>query len=131
MDKTYYYDHRVYIKYMMFLSWGGATDESVTAEEVKRCLGTIHRAGVIHRDVRWANVLRNPQTHKVMMIDFERSIIKPMQRPLSQVAPNKRVWGHGRDMEKGKDRSCGETRHEIGFRDDILAADGEFCSSRQ
>jgi hypothetical protein len=23
MGKTYYYDHRVYIKYMMFLSWGG------------------------------------------------------------------------------------------------------------
>jgi hypothetical protein len=126
MDKTYYYDHRVYIKYMMFLSWGGTTDDSVTAGEVKRCLGAIHRAGVIHSDVRWANVLRDPQTRKVMMIDFERAVVKPVRRPLDEVVPNKRVWTHEENREGGKERSRGETRQRIGFHDDILAVDAEF-----
>ncbi|KAK9773056.1 putative Protein kinase domain-containing protein [Seiridium cardinale] len=123
MGKIYYYDHRVYIEYMMFLSWGGKTDSSVTNKEVKQCLGAIHQAGVVHGDVRWANVLRHPQTGKVMMIDFERSVVKLIRRPLGQVVPNKRVWTHGGSMEK-----VGTARCEMGFRDDILAADAEFST---
>ncbi|KAI1082419.1 hypothetical protein F5B20DRAFT_531207 [Whalleya microplaca] len=102
LDKIYYYDYRVYIKYMIFLSWGGNIDSSVTTEEVRRCLDIIYRAGVVHGDVRWANMLRDPQTRRVIIIDFERSsITKPPQL------------------------TC---ENEIGFYDDILAAAAEFPS---
>jgi hypothetical protein len=60
------------------------------------------------------------------MIDFERSIIKPVQRPLGQVAANKRTWTQKENEEGGKDRSRIETQHRIGFHDDILAVDAEF-----
>lgn len=89
---------------------------------------TIHQAGVVHGDVRWANVLRHPQTGKVMMIDFERSVIKQVRRPVGQVEPNNRVWSHGASTKKGKDRACHIARYERGFCDDILDADAQFPS---
>ncbi|ORY62604.1 uncharacterized protein BCR38DRAFT_459064 [Pseudomassariella vexata] len=101
MDKIYYYAHR-------------------------RCLGAIHQAGVVHGDVRRANVLRDAQTRRVMIIDFERSIIKPVRRPLDQVVPNKRVWTREENGGGGKERSRGQHQSRIGFHDDILAVDIEF-----
>ena len=52
MKKIYYYDHRVYVVYMTFLSWGGcsvteAEGHSVTAtwleQEATRSLQAVHR----------------------------------------------------------------------------------------
>ncbi|CAJ2500638.1 Uu.00g034910.m01.CDS01 [Anthostomella pinea] len=126
MGKVYYYDHRVYIEYMMFLSWGGNTiDSSVSVDEVHQCLRSIHEQGVVHGDVRWANVLFNPATDGVMMIDFERaSIVKPPRSPLSQVVLNKRPWDHGKDKEKKSMMPFNS--NQVGFQDDILAVNTAF-----
>ncbi|KAI0165304.1 hypothetical protein GGR52DRAFT_581939 [Hypoxylon sp. FL1284] len=107
MGRTYYYDHRVYIKYMMFLSWAGTKlDRSVSVDRVVGCLRAIHREGIVHGDVRGANVLSDPTTGRVMLVDFERaSIVKSIRRPLGQVVPNKRAWDHGR-KGKGDDISA-------------------------
>lgn len=40
---------------------------------------------MVHKDVRVANMLFNPETNGIMMIDFERS-------SLTQLVRNKRAW---------------------------------------
>ncbi|KAH6645642.1 hypothetical protein BKA67DRAFT_639738 [Truncatella angustata] len=81
MGRIYYYDHRVYIEYLLLLSMA-----------VKRCLRAIHRACVVHQDVRRNNVLRNTDTGELMLIDFERSVVKAGRKPLGNIVPNKRSW---------------------------------------
>ncbi|KAI8625609.1 hypothetical protein F5Y19DRAFT_466948 [Xylariaceae sp. FL1651] len=71
INRTYYYDHRVYIIHMTFFSWGG---------------------GVVHEDVRSANLLLNTTTQEIMVIDFERALLlDPPRRPLGHLVPNKRA----------------------------------------
>ncbi|KAJ9417921.1 hypothetical protein QL093DRAFT_2565880 [Fusarium oxysporum] len=102
MNKTYYYDHRAYVVHMTFLSWEGCsidraqrigdTDRPLEDEAI-RSLRAMHREGVVHKDVRLANMLFNPETNRVMVIDFERALLlKPPRRPLAQLVPNKRAW---------------------------------------
>ncbi|CAG2004036.1 unnamed protein product [Fusarium graminearum] len=102
MNKTYYYEHRVYVVHMTFLSWAGhsiGTDRGQKVDGLdsffkdKAILSSraMHRNHVAHKDVRSANMLFCPETHGVMMIDFERSVMRsPPQCPLAQVAPTKR-----------------------------------------
>ncbi|KAM3563039.1 hypothetical protein ARSEF4850_002506 [Beauveria asiatica] len=105
MNRIYYYDHRVYIVHMTFLSWGGCsierirstTGSSVSEGAALRSLRALHSEGVIHRDVRLANMLFNSETGTVMMIDFERSTLLEAPRPpLAQIVPNKRSWREAR-----------------------------------
>ncbi|KAM4061387.1 kinase [Hirsutella rhossiliensis] len=84
LKRTYYYDHRVYVVHMTFLSWGGdVIDEAKIAASTRRILEAkalaslraIHEEGVVHKDVRSANMLVNKETDGVMMIDFERAML--------------------------------------------------------
>ncbi|KAK7212726.1 hypothetical protein V2G26_019904 [Clonostachys chloroleuca] len=100
MNKIYYYDHRVYVVHMTFLSWGGSSmAEALNVGETTkslqnmaiRSLRAIHQEGVIHKDIRLANMLFNRESNSVMMIDFERaSLLEPPRLPLTQLVPNKR-----------------------------------------
>ncbi|EEU36831.1 uncharacterized protein NECHADRAFT_94028 [Fusarium vanettenii 77-13-4] len=91
LGRTYYYDLRVYIVHLSFLSWGGESldcaenlckmDKSLE-REVLRSLRELHMEGVVHLDVREANALINHETGRVMIIDFERaSILEKTRRP--------------------------------------------------
>ncbi|XP_044714468.1 metalloprotease-like protein [Hirsutella rhossiliensis] len=71
LKRTYYYDHRVYVVHMTFLSWGGdIIDEAKVAASTRRILEAkalaslraIHEEGVVHKDVRSANMLVNKET---------------------------------------------------------------------
>ncbi|KAM6508519.1 hypothetical protein FALCPG4_018359 [Fusarium falciforme] len=102
MNRIYYYDHRVYVIHMTFLSWGGYDlDPTGIVGDVEEqlegkamwSLHAIHQQGVVHKDVRTANMLSNPEVNGVMMIDFERALLlEPPRRPLAQLVPNKRRW---------------------------------------
>jgi len=93
IDRTYYYEHRVYIIHMTFLSWGGhSLNEIKIANSRKkqletrafRALQAIHQRGVVHKDIRSANILLNPKPQDVMLIDFERALLlDPPRRPRS------------------------------------------------
>jgi hypothetical protein len=108
MNRIYYYDHRVYVMHMTFLSWGGyeldptgimgdvsgvGGVEGVEGvgeqleEKAMRSLRAMHQQGVVHKDVRTANMLFNAEVNGVMMIDFERALLL-----LAQLVPNKRRW---------------------------------------
>ncbi|CAH0023545.1 unnamed protein product [Clonostachys rhizophaga] len=117
MNKIYYYDHRVYVVHMTFLSWGGssmaeALNVGETAKTLQnmaiRSLRAIHQEGVIHKD-------RN----SVMMIDFERaSLLEPPRLPLTQLVPNKRrrkpeTIDRKHAADKSSDRVSGEFSEDI------------------
>ncbi|KAK8000488.1 hypothetical protein PG990_013088 [Apiospora arundinis] len=127
MSKIYYYDHRVYVVHMTFLSWGGLSIPQVVNDgqkylhdEALRALQAIHHVGVVHRDVRWANMLVNPETNGVVLIDFERaSLLQPPRPPLAQLVPNKRKRGLGRICRKAaKKPESGRDKGET-FAEDI------------
>ncbi|KAH6889924.1 hypothetical protein B0T10DRAFT_487099 [Thelonectria olida] len=119
MNRIYYYDHRVYVIHMIFLSWGGndlrptgivGGAEELLEGKAVRSLRAMHQQGVIHKDVRWANMLFNAEINGVMMIDFERAlVVEPPRRPLAQLVPNKRSWNPetidcSKSAEKSSDR---------------------------
>lgn len=117
----YYYDHRVYVVYMTFLSWGGcgiaeaegqsATKQSL-GDQATRSLQAVHRQRVLQNDIRPANMLVNAEIGGVMVIDFERAVLlEPPRQPLAQLIPNKRAREERRtdgkpvnNVGKGKQR---------------------------
>ncbi|KAJ6438070.1 putative HTH-type transcriptional regulator YdfL [Purpureocillium lavendulum] len=137
LKRTYYYDHRVYIVHMTFLSWGGDTvDEAVDASGSPKTtleanalasLRAIHKEGVVHRDVRSANMLVNSETNGVMMIDFERAkLVEQARRPLAHLVPNKRrlEWDTtGSEKDKARKRQGMKSRD---FAEDNLMARTAF-----
>ncbi|OAA33960.1 Protein kinase-like domain protein [Metarhizium rileyi] len=133
MDKIYYYDHRVYVVYMIFLSWGGCSINRIDAASVNstqmedaalRPLKAMHREGVIHRDVRLANMLFNPETGRAMMIDFERStLLEAPHSPLAQSVLNKRMCRREASVVKATKKVCNvRARREEAFAEDISCA---------
>ncbi|KAH0424815.1 hypothetical protein CcaCcLH18_11313 [Colletotrichum camelliae] len=97
LNRIYYYDHRVYVVHMMFLSWGGEDLRNVDVGQAQiqraamRSLHAVHSRGVEHRDIRSPNMLFNVEVKGVMLIDFERALLlERPRRPLAQLVPNKR-----------------------------------------
>ncbi|KAG5915334.1 hypothetical protein E4U61_004706 [Claviceps capensis] len=84
MKKYYWIDIRVHVVHFMFLSWGGhhvEQDEMVKfeiplsrlIEQAEQAMESVHEKSVIHQDVRWENVLFNPESSSIAVIDLERS----------------------------------------------------------
>ncbi|KAG6105893.1 hypothetical protein E4U13_007666, partial [Claviceps humidiphila] len=85
VDKDYWIYFETYVVHMMFMSWGGllldddkmdqlgVLDEIAWVDEGIEALDAVHGKGVLHCDVRWANILYNPDTNGIMLIDFERA----------------------------------------------------------
>jgi Ser/Thr protein kinase RdoA (MazF antagonist) len=78
VGRTYYYGIEVHIVYLMLVSWGGRSlDEVEVSEkakvnrEVVQSVRALHTYGVVHTDVRDANVLWDEETERAMVIDFE------------------------------------------------------------
>lgn len=110
LNKTYFYDHRVYVVYLAFLSWAGcsiteAEKSGVTKQllqkEAIKSLHAVHQEGVIHKDIRIFNMLYNTEIKGVMMIDFERAGLGPPPLLLERVVPNKRTWQERRTGRLG------------------------------
>ncbi|KAG6039197.1 hypothetical protein E4U19_007112 [Claviceps sp. Clav32 group G5] len=84
MNKFYWIYPGVRVVHFMFLSWGGCRVEQYEMaqfdisldrleEQAEKTMVSVHDKGVIHQDVRWENVLFNPETNGIMVIDFERA----------------------------------------------------------
>ncbi|KAJ2896006.1 hypothetical protein MKZ38_005978 [Zalerion maritima] len=133
MKKIYYYDHRVYVVHMMFVSWGGHPIDPVETmdgegrplkDKAVTSLLAMHHEGVVHNDVRVANMLFNPETNGVMIIDFERASLRRL--PLGQSVPNKRAWGQEMDVKKTTGNSGSRSRSSREFPEDIMMAKAAF-----
>lgn len=98
LGRTYYYDFDVDIVHLCLLSWGGLglgnvehPDGSTVQAMAVKAMRAIHQQGVVHKDARYENILFNPQTKRIMLIDFERSELVDMVLPtLAPLRPNKR-----------------------------------------
>ncbi|ESZ96127.1 hypothetical protein SBOR_3516 [Sclerotinia borealis F-4128] len=102
----YYYDIGVQIVHMMFLAWGGRCLEKIKFVKsidgkgldamMLHSLEMLHGMGVLHSDLRLANMLWNEEKERIMLIDFERSKILPVdsQTPLTQTSPNQKRRQH-------------------------------------
>ncbi|KAK3935682.1 hypothetical protein QBC46DRAFT_412796 [Diplogelasinospora grovesii] len=102
LGRIYYYDLRVRLVHMAFMSWAGdsldedqaleSTAAQRLAQELVRSVRALHATGVAHTDVRKPNALWCRETRRVMLIDFERAVlVDPHRAPLAQVVPNKRA----------------------------------------
>jgi hypothetical protein len=72
----YYLDLGVRIVHMLLMSWAGdMVDETIVPNRDKEANRTLEVwcEGVIHNDVRDANMLWNAERRRVILIDFERS----------------------------------------------------------
>ncbi|ORY62423.1 uncharacterized protein BCR38DRAFT_347104, partial [Pseudomassariella vexata] len=101
LERICYYDFRVRIVYMIFVSWAGTClDEADLPEDIKgkvrqeveQSLRAVHSMQVVHRDIRKSNMFWNNETNKTMIIDFERAILLDSpQLPLREVIPGRKV----------------------------------------
>ncbi|KPM43716.1 hypothetical protein AK830_g2823 [Neonectria ditissima] len=101
MNKVYYYDHRVYVVHMTFMSWGGCSlaqaeangkERLLLRDSAMRSVRALHRHLVLHNDARAPNMLFNAEVDGVMVIDFERStLLAPPRAALLPVVSNKRT----------------------------------------
>ncbi|KND92279.1 hypothetical protein TOPH_02957 [Tolypocladium ophioglossoides CBS 100239] len=68
------------------MSWAGGKVEAATAgvpdlaAEVMRSLRPVLAEGVVHDDLRKANMLWNAERRRVMIIDFDRATLLPPAR---------------------------------------------------
>ncbi|KAK7211988.1 hypothetical protein V2G26_019166 [Clonostachys chloroleuca] len=120
------------------MSWGGVglrdidatdLDEASVTEMAIRSMKAIHQEGVVHMDARRENILFNPETREVMIIDFERSqLLSPPRRQLAALEPNKRRRiqdTSGKIKAVSRPRSV-KSQLEPGFLHDLAGVEGAF-----
>ncbi|KAL5312936.1 hypothetical protein ACEPPN_019362 [Leptodophora sp. 'Broadleaf-Isolate-01'] len=96
--RPYFLDVGVRIVHMLLMSWGGeqACKDLVLgmgrdlAAETSGAVTKLLSCGVEHRDVRPPNVLWNPETSNVVLVDFERSEILKQVSVLQETSPNRK-----------------------------------------
>lgn len=84
VDPEFYHEDRLLSQFMV-LSWAGLPlkgnlDEAVQSllpNTVSRAYGELHGAGMLHRDADVSNMLYNPLTNQVMLVDFHTSRFHP------------------------------------------------------
>ncbi|KAF5133084.1 Polysialic acid O-acetyltransferase [Metarhizium anisopliae] len=126
MNKIYYYDHRVYIVHVTFFSWGGRTLSSLElpggldkrlTDGACQAIRAMHSKGVIHNDIRDPNMLYNPDTKRIMIIDFDRaSIVEASRRSRTQPDND--------PMKKRQDRMYWSCNAEVQATKNILSSVG-------
>ncbi|KAL2367004.1 hypothetical protein RJZ56_000091 [Blastomyces dermatitidis] len=92
------------IRHMLLMGWAGESienvkDKEMLSREISRSKKEIRMLGVVHKDLRSANMLWNDELRRVLIIDFHRSDIDrrlmkkrvgSLKRPLHQVGMSKR-----------------------------------------
>ncbi|OAA34141.1 Protein kinase-like domain protein [Metarhizium rileyi] len=80
------------IVHMLFMSWVGEPVDSTRHAEVTRSLRLINGEGVVHCDLRDANMLWNEERGRVMVIDFESAelVAPPEPKQVRRLAKRKK-----------------------------------------
>ena len=123
LERSYYYDFRVRIIHMMFLSWGGdrLDDGNMSADiqqrrsrELVRSVRDVHKLGVLHGDVREPNALWNSEARRVMLVDFERAVlVDTLRPPLSHIGLNPKRKRSSGMAQPGEERAQCSMKVEI------------------
>ena len=134
LGRTYYYDFRVDIIFLVLLSWAGKSlvvakgHRALLKKELVRSVRALHAKGVVHRDVRRPNIMWNDETKRPMIIDFERALlfVPPLPRQ-APVVPNERAES-GLNGDR-KDAYFGEK--DVSSRSDAPTSSCEGAASLQ
>ncbi|KJZ69734.1 hypothetical protein HIM_10874 [Hirsutella minnesotensis 3608] len=127
--RPYHYDSGVYVHFL-FLSWAGqpllhCTDEAVKAgidDAVSKIFKAMHKLRVLHRDAEPRNMLYNPDSGKLMVVDFERAEFRGRQ-PLGLIVPNLQNRKRKRGiLQKKKDDFARELECAVGGVERVLQA---------
>jgi len=89
LDRTYFLDVGVRIVHMLYMAWGGealyhdtpSVPSATLEHERQRSLGEVAHL-VVHKDIRLDNMLWNVENQRVMLIDFERSVVNQRKRKM-------------------------------------------------
>jgi hypothetical protein len=101
LANPYFLDFGVRIVHMLLMSWAGEEAQKDLISrmgadidlETARAAAILRDRGVEHRDVRPPNVLWNTENRRVMLVDFERSVVLKCGSIFHEVSPNrKRKW---------------------------------------
>ncbi|RFU75240.1 serine threonine kinase [Trichoderma arundinaceum] len=84
LDVPYMHASKVYTHFM-FLSWAGRPIRELRSKKAKevhilptrRTYAEMHNIGLLHRGAKLHNMCYNPQQDRVMVVDFERSMLFP------------------------------------------------------
>lgn len=81
--QRYIYGIDMELTYFLFMTWGGQSLDDPTVRytgqvfrAMAKSLLAVYEQGVIHTDMRQANVLWDERTKQAMLIDFERSMLE-------------------------------------------------------
>ncbi|KAH7393706.1 hypothetical protein BKA64DRAFT_746722 [Cadophora sp. MPI-SDFR-AT-0126] len=108
--RPYFLDIRVRIVHMLLMSWAGeqAREDLMLAmgrdlaAETNEAVSKLLNCAVEHNDVRPPNVLWNPETRNVVLVDFERSEILKQVSVLQETSPNRKR----KNFHFGPEASC-------------------------
>jgi hypothetical protein len=83
--KMCYFLHRRQIRHMLIMAWGGkVTSELERTEalvhEIRKSGRDIRALGVMHRDLRYENVLWNAEVGRALIIDFHKVELVPRSK---------------------------------------------------
>ncbi len=136
LNRVYYFDFRVKIVSFLLLSWGGnSLDEPGTMKaldpdarrDLVPAVQALHRKGIVHTDIRRANLVWSGELGRLLFIDFERALLLPLRRrALAPVLPNQRARiSAAGNCKAGQQQDLEAKRRR---RDDLAAARSIFNS---
>ncbi|KAF3768287.1 hypothetical protein M406DRAFT_272859, partial [Cryphonectria parasitica EP155] len=122
----YYYDSGVY-EHFMFLSWAGQpllrcgdkvdrAAAAAAAEAVATILRAVHSLHVLHRDAELRNLLLDPDSGGLMIIDFERAEFRGSRPPLGPIganSPNRKRTRRGLPQKQARDDFARELEYAV------------------
>ncbi|CZT13612.1 uncharacterized protein RAG0_17113 [Rhynchosporium agropyri] len=128
LPRPYFLDFEVRIVHMLLMSWAGeqACEDLMLsmgrdlAEETNVAVTKLLSCGVEHRDIRPPNVLWNPETGHLVLVDFERSEILKKVSVLQETSPNRKR----KDFHLDPETSC--QRRLTDFRSILASASSEI-----
>ena len=114
LPEPYFYEGRAILSCALLFSFGGTPiSRHVNSRNIAQlcrqfdaCLRSIHALGVRHQDARSPNVLRDANTGRVMIIDFERAKMEHSRPALGEISPNRKR----KREEDITHKHCGRTR---------------------
>jgi exonuclease VII small subunit len=96
------------IVHMLLMSWAGELAIKAGVDlttEIAQSLRMVRGEGVVHHDLRDANLLWNEERGRVMVIDFDRADLIPLPKPkqMSRLSKGKGKWtGYKSEIRDGK-----------------------------
>ncbi|KKZ63872.1 hypothetical protein EMCG_01825 [[Emmonsia] crescens] len=103
------------IRHMLLMGWAGESIDKLKSstlnDEISKSKREIRMLGVVHKDLRLANMLWNNELRRVLIIDFHRSDIdrRPKKRRVGSLKRSLRQEGIKRPCNNGWTEQQGQT----------------------